>query len=280
MNILFSTDSTVDLSPDIIEKHHIEKLPLYIEKGGKMYRDGVDIDVSDIFEYVNAGNPICTTAAISIGDYGAFFSRNASKYEAIIHTTISSELSSCFQNACAAAEEYDNVYVVDSRNLSTGIGHVVLQGIDKAAAGADAKTCYEHMKAVTEKVETSFILNTLSYLAKGGRCSSVTALGANLLKLRPVIEVKDGKMSVGKKYRGAYGKCVVNYVIDRIKDRDDIDYHRIFITHAQADPAIVKEVKEAIAAYGKFDEVLETAASCTISSHCGPDCLGVLFLRK
>lgn len=280
MNILFSTDSTVDLSPEILERFNIAVLPLYIEKGGEMYRDGVDIDVLDVFDYINAGNPICGTAAVSIGDYDAFFAENTAKYDAIIHTTISSDFSSCFQNASAAAADYENVYVVDSRNLSTGIALVVLEGAELAEKGADAKTCFEHMKAVTEKVETSFILNTLSYLAKGGRCSSITALGANLLKLRPVIEVQEGKMAVGKKYRGVYGKCVVNYVVDRLKERDDIDYHRIFLTHAHTDPAIVDEVRKAILENGPFEEVLETMAGCTVSSHCGPDCLGVLFLRK
>ena len=223
---------------------------------------------------------ICSTAALNIGDYEEFFGKYASEYDAVIHTIISSEFSSCYQNAVIAAEGFDNVYVVDSRNLSTGIALVVLEGIDMAKAGMAPADIAKAMEDVTAKVETSFVLNTLEYLAKGGRCSSVTALGANLLKLRPVIEVQEGKMQVGKKYRGAYNKCVVNYVVDRLKDRTDIKPTRIFITHAHCAPELVAEVRKAVEATGIFAEIHETLAGCSVSSHCGPDCLGVLFVRK
>ncbi|MBE7000866.1 MAG: DegV family protein [Clostridia bacterium] len=280
MKILFSTDSTADLSKELLDQYHIPVLPLYVQKGGVMYRDGVDITVKDIFEYVGAGNPICSTAALNIGDYEEFFGKYASEYDAVIHTIISSEFSSCYQNAVIAAQSFDNVYVVDSRNLSTGIALVVLEGIDMAKAGMAPADIAKAMEDVTAKVETSFVLNTLEYLAKGGRCSSVTALGANLLKLRPVIEVQEGKMQVGKKYRGAYNKCVVNYVVDRLKDRTDIKPTRIFITHAHCAPELVAEVRKAVEATGIFAEIHETLAGCSVSSHCGPDCLGVLFVRK
>ena len=280
MKILFSTDSTADLSKELLDQYNIPVLPLYVQKGGVMYRDGVDITVKDIFEYVGAGNPICSTAALNIGDYEEFFGKYASEYDAVIHTIISSEFSSCYQNAVIAAEGFDNVYVVDSRNLSTGIALVVLEGIDMAKAGMAPADIAKAMEDVTAKVETSFVLNTLEYLAKGGRCSSVTALGANLLKLRPVIEVQEGKMQVGKKYRGAYNKCVVNYVVDRLKDRTDIKPTRIFITHAHCAPELVAEVRKAVEATGIFAEIHETLAGCSVSSHCGPDCLGVLFVRK
>ncbi|MBR5869010.1 MAG: DegV family protein [Clostridia bacterium] len=280
MKILFSTDSTADFSKELLEQYNIPVLPLYVEKGGAMYRDGVDITVKDIFEYVDAGNPICSTAALNIADYQDFFDKYASEYDAIIHTTISTGFSSCYQNAVIAAEEFDNVHVVNSMNLSTGIALVVLKGIEYAKEGLSPAEIADKMRAVTEKVESSFILNTLAYLAKGGRCSSVTALGANLLKLRPVIEVQDGKMQVGKKFRGVYDKCVINYVTERLKDRDDIDGSRIFITHAHCDPALVAEVRKAVEACGQFAEILETTAGCSISSHCGPDTLGVLFVRK
>ncbi len=280
MKILFSTDSTADLSKELLDQYHIPVLPLYVQKGGVMYRDGVDITVKDIFEYVEAGNPICSTAALNIGDYEEFFGKYASEYDAVIHTIISSEFSSCYPNAVIAAEGFDNVYVVDSRNLSTGIALVVLEGIDMAKAGMAPADIAKAMEDVTAKVETSFVLNTLEYLAKGGRCSSVTALGANLLKLRPVIEVQEGKMQVGKKYRGAYNKCVVNYVVDRLKDRTDIKPTRIFITHAHCAPELVAEVRKAVEATGIFAEIHETLAGCSVSSHCGPDCLGVLFVRK
>lgn len=280
MKILFSTDSTADFSKELLDQYNIPVLPLYVEKGGAMYRDGVDITVKDIFEYVGAGNPICTTAALNIADYQDFFTKYAPEYDAIIHTTISTGFSSCYQNAVIAAEDFDNVHVVNSMNLSTGIALVVLKGIEYAKEGLAPAEIADKMRAVTEKVESSFIINTLAYLAKGGRCSAVTALGANLLKLRPVIEVKDGKMQVGKKFRGVYDKCVISYVIERLKDRTDIDESRIFITHAHCDPALVAEVRKVVEENGSFAEILETTAGCSISSHCGPDTLGVLFVRK
>ncbi|MBR0142955.1 MAG: DegV family protein [Clostridia bacterium] len=283
MNILFSTESTADLSEELIERYKIVTQPLYVEKGGKVYRDGVDINVQDIFAYVDAGNPICGTAALNVEDYKAFFQEKSPLYDAVIQTTISSDFSSCFQNASIAAEDFPNVYVVDSRNLSTGIAHVILEGIRKSRTTDDIEEILSCMREVTARVDTSFVIKTLSYLAKGGRCSSVAALGANLLKLRPVIEVVDGKMRVGKKYRGAYTKCVVNYVEDRLKERkenDELLYDRIFITHAYATDETVEAVRKAVEAAGAFAEILETHAGCTISSHCGPECLGILFIRK
>ena len=283
MNILFSTESTADLSEELIERYKIAVLPLYVEMGGKTYRDGVDINVQDVFAYVDAGNPICGTAAWNVEDYTEFFREQSPKYDAVIHTSISSDFSSCFQNVTIAAADFPNVYVVDSRNLSTGISHVIFEGIKKSETTDDIEEILSYMREVTAKVDTSFVIKTLAYLAKGGRCSSVAALGANLLKLRPVIEVVGGKMRVGKKYRGAYEKCVVNYVKDRLqerKDNDELLYDRIFITHAYATDETVALVRKAVEEAGAFAEILETHAGCTIASHCGPECLGILFIRK
>ena len=251
--------------------------------GGKTYRDGVDINVQDVFAYVDAGNPICGTAAWNVEDYTEFFREQSPKYDAVIHTSISSDFSSCFQNVTIAAADFPNVYVVDSRNLSTGISHVIFEGIKKSETTDDIEEILSYMREVTAKVDTSFVIKTLAYLAKGGRCSSIAALGANLLKLRPVIEVVGGKMRVGKKYRGAYEKCVVNYVKDRLqerKDNDELLYDRIFITHAYATDETVALVRKAVEEAGAFAEILETHAGCTIASHCGPECLGILFIRK
>lgn len=283
MNILFASESTADLSEELVAKYKIRILPLYVEMNGKTHLDGVDINVQDVFAYVDAGNPICGTAALNVEDYRKFFKEVSPKYDAVILTNISSDFSSCHQNATIAAADFPNVYTVDSRNLSTGISHVILEGIKKAETTDDIEEILATMRAVTAKVDTSFVIKTLAYLAKGGRCSSVAALGANLLKLRPVIEVVDGKMRVGKKYRGPYEKCVVNYVKDRLqerKDNDELLYDRIFITHAYATDETVALVKKAVEEAGSFAEILETHAGCTISSHCGPECLGILFIRK
>ena len=172
------------------------------------------------------------------------------------------------------------MYVVDSRNLSTGIALLVLDAAERAEKGEDPKEIAALMLETAKKVEASFVIDTLFYLQKGGRCSTLAALGANLLKLKPCIEVKDGKMGVGKKYRGKIDNCIAQYVRERLQGRDDLRRNRIFITHSGCAPEIVENVKAIIKECGGFDEVLETYAGCTVSSHCGPNTLGVLFVRK
>ena len=259
MRIKISADSTCDLSPELIETYNIGITPLYIEKGGQNCRDGMDITPQEIFDYVRSGKGVCRTAAVNVGDYTAFFKKCRENYDAVIHFNISSDFSSCYQNACTAAAEFENVYVVDSRNLSTGIALLVLDAAERVEKGEDPKEIY---------------------LQKGGRCSTLAALGANLLKLKPCIEVKDGKMGVGKKYRGKIDNCIAQYVRERLQGRDDLRRNRIFITHSGCAPEIVENVKAIIKECGGFDEVLETYAGCTVSSHCGPNTLGVLFVRK
>jgi len=170
--------------------------------------------------------------------------------------------------------------VVDSRNLSTGHGLLVLKAAELAAQGMDAAEIARTLEALTEKVDASFILDQLEYLKKGGRCSSLAALGANLLKLKPCIEVKDGKMAVGKKYRGAYEKCLKEYVTDRLKDQTDLDLSQVFVTHSGIDEALVQVAVDAVKALQPFETLTVTTAGCTVSSHCGPGTLGVLFMRK
>ena len=175
----------------------------------------------------------------------------------------------------------DGVYVVDTRNLSTGSGLVVLRGAELAQQGKSAAEIKQACDAMTGKVEASFVVDSIDYLRKGGRCSAIAALGANLLKLKPCIEVLDGKMTPGKKYRGKIEKVILNYVTERLSGRDDIDKHRIFITHTRCDEEIVEQVRDLINEVSPgFEEILETTAGCTITSHCGPYTLGVLFIRK
>ena len=280
MKIKITSDSTCDLSPEQIKEHDIGIIPLFINKGGKIYRDCVDIFPDEIYEFVDNGGPITTTAAVNIADYTEFLKPFASQYDAVIHINISSDFSSCHQNACLAAQEFDNVYAVDSRNLSTGHGHVVMAAAEMAESGMGAEEIIEKLKSFIPRVRASFILERLDYMRKGGRCSAVTALGANILKLRPCIEVVDGKMGVGKKYRGDYLKCVREYVTDKIKDKTNIDQHRIFITHSGAVPEVPAIAREIIQQYQDFDEIVETRAGCTVSSHCGFNTIGVLFIEK
>ena len=172
------------------------------------------------------------------------------------------------------------MYVVDSRNLSTGHGLVVLEAALAAQRGEQPEAIVAHLNEVAGRVEASFVVDKLDYLVKGGRCSSAAALGANLLKLKPCIEVVDGRMKVGKKYRGNYDKVLLQYVRERLDGRDDLALDRIFVTHTPCRPETVEAVKAEIQTYAPFSEIIETTAGCTISSHCGPNTLGILFLRS
>ncbi len=281
MKIRISSDSTCDLSQEWLQAHNVEILPLYTIKDGQTYRDKVDIMPQEIFDHVSAGGALCTTAALNVDDYLETFSRMLNDCDALIHVNISSDFSSCYQNACIAAQEFENVYVVDSRNLSTGHGLVVCEAVQLAEEGALSPVqIAESLREFTGRVEASFVLNQLEYLRKGGRCSTIAALGANLLSLRPCIEVQDGKMAVGKKYRGKYKKCVMEYVKDRLLNRDDICYDRIFITHTTMEDGFVEDIRKVVEECASFTEVLETEAGCTISCHCGPNTIGILFVRS
>ena len=279
MKIRVCSDSTCDLSAALLEKYNIGIRPLYVEMDGKTYRDGLEIQPKDIYEYVRSGKGVCHTAACNVEDYAEFFTENLQGYDALIYFNLSSEMSSCHQNARIAAQDFENVYVIDSRNLSTGTGLLVLEAAERVAAGMPVEQIVEEVTALTAKAEASFVIDTLFYLQKGGRCSALVALGANLLKLKPCIEVKDGAMGVGKKYRGKTDACIEQYVKERLDGREDINKHRVFVTHSGCKPEVVAHVKELVAGYG-FEEVLETVAGCAISNHCGPNTLGVLFLRK
>ena len=280
MRIKVTSDSTCDLGSALLEKYDISLAELIVVKDGVSYTDGVTIKPADIFAHVAAGGALCSTAALGMGDYQDFFQRFAADYDAVVHISISSEFSSSFQNAHIAASEFDNVRVIDSRNLSTGQGLVVLAACDLRETVESVDELCNKLNDLTGRVEASFVLDRLDYMVKGGRCSSAAALGANLLNLKPCIEVRDGKMSVVKKYRGNYSKCLANYVKDRLDGRDDLDTSRLFITRTPVSDESYAAVKEAVGKYGHFDEVFETEAGCTVSCHCGPGTLGVLFIRK
>lgn len=280
MSIKITSDSTSDLSPALLEQYDITVLPLYVTMGEQTCRDGVDARPEDLFAYVERTGSLPTTAAVNVADYHDCFAQFSPRHEAVIHITISSDFSSCYQNACVAAEGFSNVYVVDSRNLSTGHGLVVLEAALAAQRGEQPEAIVAHLNEVAGQVEASFVVDKLDYLVKGGRCSSAAALGANLLKLKPCIEVVDGRMKVGKKYRGNYDKVLLQYVRERLDGRDDLALDRIFVTHTPCRPETVEAVKAEIQTYAPFSEIIETTAGCTIFSHCGPNTLGILFLRS
>ena len=280
MNIKIISDSTCDLPKDLLAEKDITLFPLVVVKDNVSYKDGVDIFPADIFAHVAAGGALCSTSAGSVGDYQDIFAIYAKDYDAVIHVSLGSGFSSSYQNACVAASEFDNVYCVDSMNLSTGQGFIVLKAKALAESGMDAKAIVDELNAMVPKVEASFLVDKLDYLVKGGRCSSAAALGANLLNLKPCIEVKDGKMTVGKKYRGNYAKCLANYVKERLEGREDIDWDTLFVTKTVVSDDNYAAVMEAIGTYGHFEQIHETTAGCTVSCHCGPGTLGIIFARK
>jgi DegV family protein with EDD domain len=280
MNIKIISDSTCDLSPAQIAQHNITVIPLIVIKDDQEYRDGVTITAADVFAHVAAGGNLCSTAALNYGIYQEYFEKYASEYDGVVHISLGSGFSSRYQNACLAADEFDNVIAIDSMNLSTGQGHVVLEACRLAKEVESLAELKEKLDAFTPRVEASFLVDKLNYLAKGGRCSAVAALGANLLNLKPCIEVKNGKMSVVKKYRGSYAKCLASYVKDRLDSREDIIRDELFLTYTTVTDECLAAVQGAIDQYGNFNHVYETQAGCTVSCHCGPDTLGILFVRK
>lgn len=280
MRIKIMSDSTCDLSAELLREHEIALVPLTVIKGDQDFKDGVTITPAEIFDHVAKGGALCSTSAVSVGEYLEYFGKYAGEYDGIIHINIGSGFSSSYQNACLAAEDFGNVYVVDSQNLSTGQGLVVLKACELAKTATSMEELKAQLDAFTGKVEASFLVDKLDYLVKGGRCSSAAALGANLLNLKPCIEVKGGKMGVVKKYRGKYAKCLASYVKDRLADREDVERDILFVTQTVVSEECYSAVMEAVDAYGKFDRVYETKAGCTVSCHCGPGTLGVLFVRN
>ena len=279
MSIKITADSTCDLPQALLEKYQITIVPLYVNLDGVVHRDGVDIVPEQIFDHVAAGGNLPTTAAINIADYTEIFAPLSAQYDAVIHINISQDFSSCHQNAVLAAGEFDNVFVVDSRNLSCGHGFVVLEAALAAARGEKVEDILPYLERLTSRVDTTFVVDKLDYLAKGGRCSAVAALGANLLKLKPCIQVSDGKMGVAKKYRGNWDKVLLDYVKERVSDPTGINRDRIFLVHTRCDQGVVESVWAALVGYG-FQDIYEATAGCTISSHCGPNTLGIIFLRN
>lgn len=279
-NVIIASDSTCDLSSELIEKYQIHILPLGVSLGDQHYHDGVDINPDMIYENYEKTGMLPKTAALNIAEFDEFFAKETAAGNEIVLFTISSDMSSTFNNARVAAQEYEGVYPINTQNLSTGGGLLVLAAAEMAAEGKSAKEIAEACTALREKVDASFVIDNLEFLHKGGRCSAIAAFGANLLSLKPCVTVHDGKMGVGKKYRGKFHMTLKQYIADRIGDGADIDARRIFVTHAGCDAAIVDQCVQQVKDTGLFDEVLVTRAGCTVSAHCGRNTLGVLFVHK
>lgn len=279
--IKITADSTCDLSPEILKAMDITLVPLHILVEDKDFRDGVDITPADIFRYVDEEGKTCKTAAVNAYEYERLFAELAPEYEAVIHINIGSGFSACHQNATLAARGFANVYVVDSQNLCTGSGHVVYEAALMAKDHLEPKEICRRLETMIPKIDASFVIDCLDYLYKGGRCSGLEAVGARILQIKPCIEVIEGKMKVGKKYRGVFESCLGHYVRDRLRNMEEIDDSRVFITHTTAcPPQAIARVREIVRSYANFAEIIETTAGCTISCHCGPNTLGIFYERR
>lgn len=278
--IKITTDSTCDLPAHLLEQHNISVIPLGIVKGERLYRDGIDIRTTDIAAHVDAGGAITTTNAVNITDYELLFREQMEKYDAVIHINIGPGFSCCHQNARLAAESVPGVHVVSSENLSVGHGMMVLTAAEAAEAGKSVSEILDLLEDLTSRLELSFVLDRLDYMKKGGRCSAVTALGANLLKLHPCIEVVDDKLVVTKKYRGSIEKVVTDYVRERLEGRTDLDTSRMILVDTCPDDRLAAIAREYLKADGRFGQIIEAKAGCTIFSHCGPNTLGLAFLKE
>lgn len=277
MKIRISADSTVDLSPELIEKHNIAIMPLLVTMGDATKRDGVDVTTEELYNYVKETKELPKTASPSITVYQEFFDELLKDADCVIHFVVSSKMSSCYNNAMKAGEEYGHkVFVVDSRSLSTGIALLVLRACDLAERGVEPVIIAKECREMTKYTQASFILGNLDFMHKGGRCSGAMSLSAKFLRIKPAILVKDGEMVVGKKYMGKMEKVIENYVNDILTMYPDYDRKRVFITHTPIDSSIVEVARQQLE--GVFEEIYETNAGATIYSHCGAGTLGVLFM--
>ncbi len=277
--VIISADSTCDLPAELKERYGVKIIPLYVNLGDDSLKDGEEINPDMIYTFVAEKNQLPKTSAATIPDYQEWFEGFVKEGYDVLHFNISSTMSVTHQNAKMAAEEVDgNVYVIDSGNLSTGMSLLIADAADMIAEGKSAEEIHQEILKRIPLVRASFVVDTLDYLKMGGRCSSVAALGANLLKLHPRIAVVDGKMGVAEKYRGAIDGVIIKYAQQMLEqNKDKIVGKRCFVTHTKYNPEAVQKVYDLVKESGLFEEVIENTAGCVITSHCGPGTLGVLF---
>lgn len=281
--VIITADSTCDLPSQIIEQNNIIITPLTVILGDESYKDGVDVFPKDIYNYVEKTGVLPKTSAVTPAQYYEIFEKASDEGKAVVHIGLSSAISSSYQNACIAASEFDDVYCIDSKSLCTAMGLLVLKACDFRAKGFDAKKIANRVNSLVPKVSTTFVLDSLEYLHKGGRCSGVAKFSANVLGIKPSIAVdpSTGTLDVAKKYRGKMDVVYKQYINDCLKDINKIDTSRIVIANSGGiSPEIISFAKGVIEGKAKFDEIIFADAKCTISSHCGPKTLAVFYIKK
>ena len=279
-SVVITSDSTCDLSQALLDRFDIPVIPLTITLGEDTFLDGQGFTPLDMYARYKQDGTLPKTSAPSVQEFLDFFSQFTEKGCDVVHLDISSELSNTYNAACMAAEELGHVHVVDSRMLSTGVGLLAIEGAECRDRGMGAEEIAEHLRSLTGKVQTSFVLDTLQFMWKGGRCSAVTALGANLLSLKPGLEMKDGKLGVYKKYRGNIKNVYKQYVKERLQGRQVRPGH-VFITESgEVDDDVLEEIYALVRETIPVQEIHHTMAGCTVSTHCGPKTLGILFIEE
>ena len=276
--IIISADSTCDLGSELISKYDFKIIPFIVNLGEKSYKDGVDITPGMIYDYVEKTKKLPKTAAASVGDHEEFFAEHTKNCETLIHFSISTYCSVGYQNALIAQKEFgDKVIIIDTAQLSTGNALNMLHAHDLMTQGKSALEIRDIIEATKVKTNTSFVVDSLEFLYKGGRCSVLAMFGANLLKLKPFVYIKDGSLGVLKKYRGTMEKVMEDYILDLRELYKNYDDARCFITHTECRDEIMSVAKEKVKQYFDFKEILDTTAGNVITCHCGKNTLGVLF---
>lgn len=278
--VLITADTTCDLTPQLLERYNVKTIPLTIVLGEDSYQDGVGFSTLDIYDRYRKDGTLPKTSAPSIQQFIDFFSPYIAEGYEIVHLDISSELSATYNSACIAAQELGGIYPIDTRSLSGGVGLLVLEAAECRDKGMSAAEIAAHINSLIDKVDTSFILDTLEFMWKGGRCSGVTALGANLLKLKPALQMKDGKLEVYKKYRGHINSEYKVYAAERLAGKAIRPNHVMIIHSGEVDDSVLAELDEIVRAHVDVKELHHFVAGCTIASHCGPKTLGVLFINE
>ena len=278
-NYIITADTTFELTPQQVEQLGIVPIVSYVSLGEEMLNDYPDINASDVFAYVKKSGKLPQTAAANPGDYEEVFRRlREQDSRPIIHIAKSSGTSSCYENALIAAREVDNVYVVDSENISGGQGILTLHAAQSEIT--DLEAFLADLESFKKRIDTSFVIETLEFLHKGGRCSGLAALGANLLKLRPEIVMEEGKMSPGKKYRGSYEKCLQTFMEERLQDPERYEDAFIWVCHTLEDPALLERMLEGIRAKNYFKDIVCSSVCSAVATHCGPNTFGLILVRK
>jgi DegV family protein with EDD domain len=273
-------DSTCDLSAELLERYRIDVIPLNVNLGDESYLDGVNIHTPDLFEYYKKTGKLPTTSAPTPAYYEDFYQKWTNEGWEVVHFSISAELTVTPNIAKMAAEKFDNIYPVDSRNVSNGMGILAIKAAELRDEGLSAKEIEQRVLGMTDKVRTTCVISTLLYMYKGGRCTGVQALGANLLNLKPCIDVTNGKMGVAQKYRGSLKSAVCKLVEDRLKGVENVDLDRLLIANYDVDSKTIEAVKDKIREYQDFKDIFVDDCGCSVSVHCGPGTLALIYMTK